>query len=67
LVGAGVLPMSQLAPFAPWEIQRSDRDSEPVRRLVGQLKETGRLALPGVSSISQQEMFQQNHGGDHVG
>ena len=67
LVAAGVLPMSQLAPFAPWELQRSDLDSEPVQKLVAQLKKTGRLALPGVSSESQQELFQQNRGGNNVG
>ncbi|MGQ0505917.1 MAG: helix-turn-helix domain-containing protein [Myxococcaceae bacterium] len=66
LVAAGVLPMSQLAPFAPWEIQCSALDSEPVRKLVAQLKKTGRLSLPGVSSENQQELFQQNQGGDHV-
>lgn len=58
--------MNQLAPFAPWEIKRSSLDSEPVRKLVAQLKKTGRLALPGVSSASQQELFQQDHGGNNV-
>lgn len=67
LVAAGVLPMSQLAPFAPCEIQRSALDCESVRKLVAQLKQTGRLVLPGVSSSSQRELFQQNQGDDHAG
>ena len=67
LVAAGLLPMSQLAPFAPWEIQRTALDSEPVRWQVAQLKKTGRLALQGEPSRSQQELFQQNRGGDHAG
>ena len=67
LVAAGLLPMSQLAPFAPWEIQRSALDSEPVRKQIAQLKKTGRLSLPGEPSRSQQELFQQYRGGDHVG
>jgi DNA invertase Pin-like site-specific DNA recombinase len=67
LVVAGVLPMSQQAPFAPWEIQRSALDAEPLRRLLAQMKKTGRLALPRVSSDSQQELFQENQGGDHAG
>ena len=67
LVAAGVLSMTQLAPFAPWEIQRTSLDSEPVRKLVAQLKSTGRLALAGVSSDNQQELFQQNQGDDHAG
>jgi hypothetical protein len=67
LVAAGVLPMSQLAPFAPWEIQRSALDCASVRKVVAQLKQTVRLVLPGVSSSSQRELFQQNQGDDHVG
>jgi hypothetical protein len=66
LVDAGLLPMSQLVTFAPWELKRSDLDSAPVQELVAQLKKTGRLALPGVSSTNQQELFQQNQGGNNV-
>jgi hypothetical protein len=58
LVGAGVVSMSQAAPFAPWEIQRSALDSEPVRRVVAQLKKTGRLELPGEAPQKQQQLFQ---------
>ncbi|MDO8952776.1 MAG: hypothetical protein Q7U86_09140 [Draconibacterium sp.] len=58
MVGAGVLAMSQAAPFAPWEIQRSALDSTPVRRVVAQLKKTGRLELPGEAPEMQQKLFQ---------
>ena len=53
LVDSDVLPKEQLVPFAPWEIQRSDLDSEPVRGIVAQLKETGKLVLPGDASNLQ--------------
>jgi hypothetical protein len=67
LVAGGMLPKSQLGPFAPWEINRSALDSEAVRGCVARLKETGKLVLPGVSSGSQKELFQQNRGGDNAG
>ena len=30
LVEANLLPMTQIVPWAPWEIQRVDLDAEPV-------------------------------------
>lgn len=56
LVDAGVLPMQQVVPFAPWEIRRSDLDSERVRAIVERLKRTGRLVL-GDTSAEQSELF----------
>lgn len=47
LVSAGVLPMTQLAPFAPWEIRKSDLETSPVREIVQTLRSTGKLVLPG--------------------
>jgi DNA invertase Pin-like site-specific DNA recombinase len=55
LVDAGILPMRQVVPFAPWEIQRADLDCERVRAIVGHLKRTGRLVLGEPSP--QSELF----------
>lgn len=46
LVSAGVLPMTQLAPFAPWEIRKVDLETNPVREIVQTLRSTGKLVLP---------------------
>jgi DNA invertase Pin-like site-specific DNA recombinase len=47
LVEAGILPMNQVVPWAPWEIKQSDLESEPVRRIIDHLHETGKLVLEG--------------------
>jgi hypothetical protein len=47
MVEAGLLPMKQVVPWAPWEILRSDLDSEPVKRIVDHLRATGKLVLGG--------------------
>ncbi len=57
LVDAGVLPMRQVSPFAPWEIQRADLDSERVRAILERLKRTGRLVV-GDKSEQQPQLFQ---------
>jgi DNA invertase Pin-like site-specific DNA recombinase len=56
LVDANVLPMRQVAPFAPWEIQRADLDSERVHAIVERLKRSGRLVV-GDTSGQQSEFF----------
>lgn len=66
LVNAGVLPMRQVAPFAPWEIQRADLDSERVRAIFERLARTGRLVV-GDKSEQQRQLLPTNGGGDHVG
>ena len=38
LVGAKLLPMTQAAPWAPWEIQRADLEVKPVRGIVERLR-----------------------------
>jgi hypothetical protein len=53
LVEAGVLRKRQVVPWAPWEIRRADLESEPVRRIIDHLKETGKLPLEGVRSDDQ--------------
>jgi DNA invertase Pin-like site-specific DNA recombinase len=57
LVNAGVLPMHQVVPFAPWEIRRSDLESERVRAILAHLERTGRLIV-GDTSATQRELFQ---------
>lgn len=47
LVEAGVLPMQQVVPWAPWEIRRADLESEPVRSIIDRLRATGKLVLGG--------------------
>src|SRR5262249_58191168 len=57
LVDAGVLPMRQLVPFAPWEIRRVDLETKRVRAILDHLKRTDRLLL-GDPSTTQRELFQ---------
>jgi len=56
LVDGGVLPMRQVVPFAPWEIQRTDLDRDRVRTVIARLKQTGRLVV-GDTSDTQRELF----------
>jgi len=47
LVDAGLLNKEQIAPWAPWEIRRSDLESQPVLEILKRLRETGKLVLKG--------------------
>jgi DNA invertase Pin-like site-specific DNA recombinase len=58
LVSSGLLEKEQVVPWAPWEIQRSDLDSDPVRGIVERLRKTGKLVLEGDDSTNQQKLFQ---------
>jgi DNA invertase Pin-like site-specific DNA recombinase len=58
LVKAGILPKQQVVPCAPWEIRRTDLDSDPVQHAIQRLKHTGRLELPGGTSNLQQKLFE---------
>ena len=58
LVEAKLLPMTQAAPWAPWEIERADLDSEPVHGIIENLKKTGKLILRGIVSENQKSLFQ---------
>ena len=60
LVASGLLKMKQVVAYAPWEIQRSDLDSEPVRRVVERLRRTGKLVLEGVHSTNAPTLFPEN-------
>ena len=57
LVDAGVLPMKQVVPFAPWEIRRADLDRDPVCAILDRLKRTGRLVI-GDTSARQGGLFE---------
>jgi DNA invertase Pin-like site-specific DNA recombinase len=58
LVRAGVLSNRQSVPFAPWEIDRRELDSERVQAILAHLKRTGRLVLDGGTSEEQGELFE---------
>lgn len=57
LVSSGLLKKNQVAPWAPWEIKRSDLDAEPVHGILKRLRETGKLALKGDGGAVQKELF----------
>ncbi len=62
LVQKRILSMSQVAPWAPWEIKRSDIDSERVQEIIQRLKRTGKLHLEGDNSEIQETLFQETQG-----
>jgi hypothetical protein len=66
LVEKGVLQMHQAVPLAPWEIRKTDLDSEPVRGILQRLRRTGKLALPGDHLESQETLFAENKGDDNA-
>lgn len=49
--------MRQVVPSAPWEIQRTDPDSERVRPVLSRLSQTGRLVL-GDTSERKRPLFE---------
>ena len=61
LVEAEVLECNQVVPWAPWEIRREDLDAGPVRSLLQQVRETGKLDLKGVRSAGQGSLFDRPH------
>ena len=58
LVEAGLLPMEQIAPWAPWEIRRSDLDVEPICSIIERVKKTGKLDLEGDRLDLQPTLFE---------
>jgi hypothetical protein len=58
LVEAGLLHMEQVAPWAPWEIQRSDLEAEPICSIIERVKKTGKLDLEGDRSDLQPALFE---------
>jgi len=57
LIEADLLEKKQVVPWAPWEIQRSDLDAEPVLGILKRLHQTGRLDLRGDRSADQPTLF----------
>ena len=57
LVGSGVLKKEQVVSWAPWEIRRTDLDSEEISKILERLRETGRLVIEGVDSSTQKSLF----------
>jgi len=66
LVEAGILPMNQVVPWAPWEIRRSDLEAEPVQRIIAHLHETGKLVLEGDRLSKQPSLPFENPGVDNA-
>jgi DNA invertase Pin-like site-specific DNA recombinase len=57
LIERQVLRATQLAPSAPFEINKADLDSEPVASIIKGLKTTGRLILKGRPLDTQTDLF----------
>lgn len=57
LVSSGILEKKQAAPWAPWEIKRSDLEAEPVRQILEKLRQTGKLVLKGDDPPAQKLLF----------
>jgi DNA invertase Pin-like site-specific DNA recombinase len=66
LVEAGLLKREQVAPRAPWEIRRSDLETEPVRSILEHLRRTGKLLLGGGRTENQPELLLENQGDDNA-
>jgi hypothetical protein len=60
LIREKILPVSQIAPYAPLEIKRADLDREPVAGILQRLKVTGKLILEGNTSTHQGHLFEIN-------
>src|SRR6516164_4862878 len=66
LVEAGLLRCEQVTPRAPWEIRRSELDAEPIRKIIGRLRRTGKLVLQGGCAEDQLALFTENQGDDNA-
>jgi DNA invertase Pin-like site-specific DNA recombinase len=66
LVEAGLLHREQVTARAPWEIRRSDLDTEPVRSILDQLRRTGKLVLGGDRTENQADLFVENQSDDNA-
>jgi hypothetical protein len=55
--------MTQVAPWAPWEIKRADLDGEPVRGIIEHLHKTGKLVLKGIVRGNSQRCFRKTNNG----
>ena len=66
LVTDGHLENGQIVPLAPWELQRSQLDSEPVLRKLEQYRRTGRYPKERGSKEDQLDLIVENKGVDNV-
>jgi len=57
LVANGILEKNQIVSWAPWEIRKSDLDSEDIKDIVSTLHQTGRLVVKGNSPEMQINLF----------
>ncbi|UCC71282.1 MAG: recombinase family protein, partial [Gemmatimonadota bacterium] len=57
LVRNGLLTNGQVVPVAPWELRRSELDSEPVRGILARYRQTGRYCEEGGLSPDQKNLF----------
>jgi hypothetical protein len=58
LVREGVVANRQTIPWAPWEIAKSELDSETISRLIVRLRKTGKLCTGGTVSKNQKLLFE---------
>jgi DNA invertase Pin-like site-specific DNA recombinase len=58
LVRDGVVENRQTIPWAPWEIAKSELDSERIRAIIVRLRKTGKLCVGGTVSESQELLFE---------
>ena len=59
LAATGILEKRQVAPWAPWEIKRSDLNSERIQTIIKTLRKIGKLKIKGVDSEDQQCLFSE--------
>ena len=57
LIEHKLLLATQLVPFAPYEIDKGDLDSEPIASIIKTLKSTGKLILTGGPLDNQKSLF----------
>ncbi len=57
LVASGVLKKDQVVSWAPWEIKKSDLDSDNIKRIIKVLHETGKLVVRGNGLETQMKLF----------
>jgi hypothetical protein len=60
LIRTNLLPVQQVAPYAPLEIKRADLDAEPVAGIFEHLESTGMLVLDRDPSAEQAHLFLTN-------
>ena len=57
LVAKGVLEKNQIVSWAPWEIKKSDLDSEEITEIIKTLHKTGRIVVRRKDSKRQTSLF----------